>query len=66
MEIGVKHVIFTVFGAFLASYHGLVPPARGTFRCDDPSLQHKYQGDTVPTKILILFILVPIILIVSI
>jgi len=55
-----------VFAPVLASFYGLIPPVKGTFRCDDPSIKFNYQGDTVSAKLLFQVILIPIIFIVFI
>ena len=59
-------VMIAVFAPVLASFYGLIPPVKGTFRCDDPSIKFNYQGDTVSAKLLFQVILIPIIFIVCI
>jgi hypothetical protein len=57
-------IIIAVFAPILASLYGQIPPVAGTFRCDDPSIQFPYQGDTVSATLLFQAILIPIILVV--
>ena len=57
--------IFSVLVPLLACYSKLIPPMTGSFRCDDPSIQFPYQGDTVSTKILLSMVLLPLLIIVS-
>jgi len=60
-----KYQIFiAVFAPIFASYYGKIPSAQGAFQCDDPSIRHKYTGDSVPTKLLFQMVLLPIIFIV--
>lgn len=58
--------MIAVFAPVLASFYGLIPPVKGTFRCDDPSIKFKFQGDTISAKLLFQAILLPIILLVFI
>ena len=57
-------IIIAVFAPILALLYGKIPPVAGTFRCDDPSIQFEYQGDTVSAELLFQAILLPIILVV--
>ena len=59
-------IMIAVFAPLLASFYGLIPPVKGTFRCDDPSIKFKFEGDTVSAKLLFQVILLPIISIVGI
>jgi len=59
-------VLISILAPILASLYGLIPPVRGTFRCDDPSIQFQYQGDTISAKLLFQAILIPIIFIIFI
>jgi len=59
-------IMIAVFAPLLASFYGLIPPVKGTFRCDDPSIKFKFEGDTVSAKLLFQVILLPIISIVFI
>ena len=59
-------IMIAVFAPVLASLYGLIPPVKGTFQCDDPSIKFKFEGDTVSTKLLFQVILIPIIFIVGI
>ena len=58
-------ICIAVFAPIFASYYGKIPSAQGAFQCDDPSIGHKYAGDSVPTKLLFQVVLLPIILIVN-
>ena len=57
--------LFSVLVPLLACYYNLIPPMGGSFRCDDPSIQFPYQGDTVSNKILLSMVLLPLLIIVS-
>jgi len=64
-----RHVVDTVLYisvllSVLACYKNIIPPMGGTFRCSDPSIQYPYQGDTVPTKILLSMVILPVLVIV--
>jgi len=60
---------FTVLIPILAILHGwLVPSIRGSFSCNDPSIQFSYTGDTVSTKLLLcatLFLVLVLLLLVE-
>merc|ERR1711971_960092 len=53
----------TVLTPCLAILHGwLVPSIRGSFSCNDTSIQFSYTGDTVSTKLLLSATLFPVLL----
>jgi len=59
-----KFLLLAVLGPFLVSMYGLIPPVQGTFRCEDPSIQFPFSGETVSTKLLLTSVLLPIALLV--
>jgi len=64
-KVAVDFLLFvSAIGVYFCSHYGLIPPAKGTFRCDDSSLRYTYTGDSVSTKVLLFFCLVPIIFII--
>jgi len=54
----------SVLLSVVVCYSNLAPPSGGYFQCDDKSIMFPYQGDTVSTKILLIMVFLPFILIV--
>jgi len=54
----------SVLLSVLVCYSSLAPPSGGYFHCDDQSIMFPHLGDTVSTKILLVMVFLPFILIV--
>jgi hypothetical protein len=55
-----------VLGIIGLTAFGVIPPwSDGGIYCDDPSINFKFQGDTVPTLWLFIGLLIPPLLVVS-
>ena len=55
-----------VLGIIGLTAYGVIPPwSDGGIYCDDPSINFKFQGDTVPTLWLFIGLLIPPLLVVS-
>ena len=55
-----------VLGTIGLTAFGVIPPwSDGGIYCDDPSINFKFQGDTVPTIWLFIGLLIPPLLVVS-
>jgi hypothetical protein len=53
-------LLLAVLGPCLAALYGYIPSLGGSFRCDDPTIQFPYTGDTITTKQLLLGVLLPV------